>query len=657
VRLHPGQRVLATVAAFLAAAAWMFLYEATKQAVLPRISLWQSHAITIVVSAFTAAAVAYVAMVRQSKLLETLAAEEARSERLELKQAALAHSEARYRSLVEASPEAIAVHRRGRLRYVNAAGAELIGVDNAGTLVGMHTGTFVHPDDLQRLRRNPGHAAERVEYRIVRPDGGMVDVEAASVEILYEGETATQTVFRDMTDRKRLEARLVHEAFHDSLTTLPNRALFRDRVLHALDRIARREGQARATVLFLDLDEFKAVNDTLGHAAGDRLLIVVAERLQRATRLSDTVARLGGDEFAVLLEDLDGETDVLAIVSRMRDALHHPLTIDGRVLTMTASVGVAHATSGADADTLLRNADVAMYEAKEAGKARHAVFEPAMYDAIMERLRLESDLREASTDPTLAGFSLVFQPIVELATGTAYGLEALLRWQHAERGATSPVEFIPLAEHTGMIVPIGAWVLRQSCLQLRAWQELWAAEGRDASTLPCVTINISGRQLAEPDFVDTVALTLKSTGVPPHRVTLEITESVIMQRTEATLATLEALKELGLRLAIDDFGTGYSSLSYLQRFPVDVLKIDRSFVDGVARGASDAALARTIIALGDTLGLRTVAEGIEDRAQRDQLRLLGCHLGQGYLFSRPLTAPNALRWLSDQPAGLARNVA
>jgi len=655
---RPEQRGAATVAAFAAAAVWMFLYEATKEAILPDLSPWQSHSITIVVSAATAAVVANFSMRRQSIVLQTLAQEEARSARLELRQAALAESEARYRLLVEASPEAIAVHRRGRLLYVNAAGAALVGVDDPASLVGRSTFDFVYSEDRTRVRTRLPHAAARVEYRIVRPDGDIVEVEAASVEILYEGGQAVQTVFRDMTERKQLEARLVHQAFHDPLTRLPNRALFRDRVVHALERAVRNSVAVRATVLFLDLDDFKVVNDTLGHAAGDRMLVVVAERLRRATRSYDTVARLGGDEFAVLLEDVTDEEEALAVVERIKESLLLPLSIDGRALTMAASVGVAHANATDDADTLLRNADVAMYDAKETGKARHAVFVPAMYQAIMERLELETDLRNASLNPEAAGLSLVYQPIVELTTGVVRGMEALLRWQHPTRGATSPLDFIPLAEDTGMIVPIGEWVLTQSCLQLDEWRRLWIERGLPLNTLPSVSVNISGRQLDEDGFVDQVADAIRRTGAPARRVTLEITESVIMQRTEATLAKLRALRQLGVRLAIDDFGTGYSSLSYLQKFPVDVLKIDRAFVEGVARGGSDAALARTIIALGATLGLRTVAEGVEEQAQRHQLQLLGCQLGQGFLFARPMPAGDAFRWLANQEGvGTARAVA
>jgi len=300
-----------------------------------------------------------------------------------------------------------------------------------------------------------------------------------------------------------------------------------------------------------------------------------------------------------------------------------------------------------------------MYEAKEAGKSRHAVFEPSMYEAIVERLALEGDLRDASVDPAAAGFALVYQPIVELGSGAVRGMEALLRWSHPTRGRLTPDMFIPLAEQTGAIVHLGGWVLRTACAQLETWRRNWIEHGLPADTLPSVTVNISGRQLLEAGFVDEVADAIRLTLAAPRRITLEITETVIMQDTERTLSMLTRLQALGVRLAIDDFGTGYSSLSYLQKFPVDILKIDRAFVDGVARGDAEAALARTIIALGHTLGLRTVAEGVEDVAQRDQLRRLGCQLGQGYLFARPMLPADATEWiLARQPrVGMVRGAA
>jgi len=436
----------------------------------------------------------------------------------------------------------------------------------------------------------------------------------------------------------------LHEAYHDSLTSLPNRTLFRDRVDHAL-ALTVRERDTGVAVLFLDLDDFKGINDSLGHDAGDQVLRTVAERLTTETRACDTVARFGGDEFAVLLERVVDTGEALAIVNRIKVALRRPMMLQGRLISISASVGVAFAEPADEVDTLLRNADVAMYEAKEAGKARHAVFEPAMYLAIVQRLQLESDLRHAIADPARAGLRLVYQPIVHLDTGDISSMEALLRWQHPTRGAISPVVFIPVAEQTGTIVPLGWWILEQACRQLVVWRTRWFQEQRDPGTLPTMGVNISGRQMSEPDFVDRVKEILVRTGAPPESLTIEITETMIMRDTENSLTTLQALKSLGVKLAIDDFGTGYSSLSYLQKFPVDVLKIDRAFVDGVQHGGSDTALARTIIALGNTLGLKTVAEGVELESQRKALRSMGCMLGQGYLFSKPREADELTSWL------------
>ncbi|MGZ8378578.1 MAG: putative bifunctional diguanylate cyclase/phosphodiesterase, partial [Gemmatirosa sp.] len=423
-----------------------------------------------------------------------------------------------------------------------------------------------------------------------------------------------------------MEAQLVHQAFHDPLTGLANRALFRDRVAHALQRTGRRREQV--SVLFLDLDDFKTVNDSLGHAAGDRLLTTVAERLLNATRGCDTVARLGGDEFAVLLENTRDEEDALTVADRVAQALRAPLALEASELQMCASIGLARARPEDGPEELLRNADVAMYRAKHAGKGRTEVFAPEMHAAIVDRLALEADMRRAINDPASAQFAVHFQPIVRLEDESVVGVEALARWNHPMRGPLPPTTFIPIAESSGLIVPLGAWVLREAC---RAGQR-WTASRRETPDAPplTLTVNLSGRQLQAPGLVDDVAAALTESGLDPASLVLEITETVIMQQTEANLLTLHALKALGIRLAIDDFGTGYSSLSYLQRFPIDILKIDKSFVDGLSRGGSDAALARTIIALGDTLALRCIAEGVEDDAQRTHLQALGCDYAQGF---------------------------
>ena len=644
IRLPATQQIRATLIAVLLGALVFFAFEASKSAVFPHLTIWESHSITIVFGSMIAGAAAWIAINRQASVLAELTAGEAARERLEMRERVLEESEARYRELVEQSPEAIAVHRDGFLVYANAAAATLIGVDLAADLLGRRAIDFVHTDDTARVLQRASSSRSSMHYRLVRVDGGLREVEAVSALITFERASAHQTVFRDVTENRALEARLRHEAFHDGLTGLANRALFRDRLQHAL-AVRRRNPTALVAVLFLDLDDFKGVNDSLGHEAGDQLLQAIAERLRLETRTSDTVARFGGDEFAILLEDLNSDAEALAIVNRLKVALRRPLALSGRLLTSSASIGVAFADVGDDVDALLRNADVAMYEAKEAGKARHAVFERAMIDAIVERLQLEADLKAASSAPEAAGLFLAYQPIVDLTSGRVRSFEALLRWNHQTRGAIAPSVFVPVAEHTGVIDVLGAWVLEQACQQLMAWRTQWWRERRDLSSIPAISVNISGRQLAEPQFVEQVQAVLQRTGAPAESLTLEITESVIMQNTAETLETLSSLKALGIRLAIDDFGTGYSSLSYLQRFPVDVLKLDRAFVEGVAHGGSDAALARTIVTLGNTLGLRTVAEGIEQSAQHDALRRMGCHDGQGFLFSVPQAGPQITTWL------------
>ena len=546
---------------------------------------------------------------------------------------------ARFRWLFEQHPDAtFFLDRDGAFERANAACAALVGVPQ-GELPGRPFVETVMPEGR-------AHAGGRLAAALAgAPQQWGVDMQDAAgrrssarvtlVPTLAGGAVVgVHGVARDVTVERAMEEQLTHQAFHDPLTGLANRALFRERVDRALRR--RQDGRGMA-VLFVDLDDFKTVNDTLGHSQGDRLLEVVAERLLKATRGYDTVARLGGDEFGVLLCDMARPEDATTVVARITQSLLAPVPLLGKPVRVGASVGLAHADDAVTTDDLLRNADVALYRAKAVGKGGHAVFDPEMRRAALERLALEADLRAAAE---LGELRLVYQPLVELASGRVVSCEALLRWQHPQRGLVVPNAFIPLAEETGIIVPMGRWVLREACAQLRRWE---AALGR----APAIAVNVSARQLDDAAFVGDVAAALADTGADPAMLTLEITESVIMRRPDVTLATLHELKAIGVRLAVDDFGTGYSSLSYLQRFPVDVLKIDKSFVDAVADGGSGAALARTIVAMGEALGLRTVAEGVEREDQRAALAALGCPLGQGYLFARPLDVADMTRRLKD----------
>jgi diguanylate cyclase (GGDEF)-like protein/PAS domain S-box-containing protein len=557
---------------------------------------------------------------------------------------AVRQNEARFRSLVQHSSDVIIVTRaNGTMRFVSPSANRVFGYDPS-EMVGRPIATLLHPDDRDRATtlfesasRTPGVTGP-VEWRFRQPDGSWL-----SAEILATNLTGDPTVrgivlnTRDVSERKRLEEQLTHQAFHDPLTGLANRALFRDRVSHAL-ALAKRQAHP-ITVLFLDLDDFKRVNDSLGHAEGDRLLLSAAERFLSCARASDTVARLGGDEFAILIEhaaEPDGRGELL---ERLATAMGHPFTLSGNQLQVTASIGVATAAAGDTADDLLRNADVAMYAAKRRGKGRSETYESRMYADVRHRLEMEAALRAAIDAGELR---LHYQPIVELRTGAIYGIEALVRWEHQTYGHLLPQHFIPLAEETGLIVKLGSWVLDEACRQVQAWRVAYP------ETQLSVSVNISGRQLQGPGIGTALGDALAISGVDPSAVILEITESVLMQQTDSVLERLQTLKKLGVRLAIDDFGTGYSSLSYLQRFPIDILKIAKPFVEEVALGADRAALARAIIGLSETLRLQTVAEGIEMAEQRAALIELGCPLGQGHHFSRAVPADAIERMLAGR---------
>lgn len=492
----------------------------------------------------------------------------------------------------------------------------------------------IHPEDQPRV-----HAAiqpllvtgyQELEYRIIRPDGQVRWLLNRS-HLIYNttGQPVRiEGIATDITERKQMEEKLVRYAFYDDLTGLPNRVLFMDRLGKALEQVKTYPEDLFA-VLFLDLDRFKVVNDSLGHLVGDQLLVALAQRLQSCLKPDDVLARLGGDEFTILLSHIQNIDDATHVAENIHELLKLPFNLNGYEVFTTASIGIALSTTGYNQPAdLLRDADTALYRAKEQGKAWHIVFDSTMYDRAVALLQLETDLRWAIERHELQVF---YQPIVSVATGDITGFEALVRWQHPERGLISPNEFIPVAEETGLIVPIGQWVLRESCQQLRQWQ-LQFPKIKPLT----INVNLSGKQFSQPHLVEQIDQILQETGLNPSNLKLEITESAIITSPEKANTILEKLKAFGMQLCIDDFGTGYSSLAYLNHFPIDVLKIDRSFVNQIDKDSEQLAIIRAIVTLAHNLGMSVVAEGVETMNQLLQLRLLQCDQAQGYLFSRPL---------------------
>ncbi len=493
---------------------------------------------------------------------------------------------------------------------------------------------LVHPDDRARVAAETLSALRArsrytLEYRIVTREREEKWVWDNGVGV-YDGDGNVDSLegfVADITAVKRYREQLEYQAHHDPLTGLANRGLLRERLHHA---IAQAERQQRALALmFIDLDDFKLINDSMGHSVGDELLKLAAHRLQVCVREEDTVARLGGDEFVLLLVDQDGERSVSHAVERLREATSQPYRVLGKEFVLTCSVGVAlFPGDGRDVETLLKHADAAMYRAKALGRNAHQFFTEEINTQIGERLAVERDLRRALVN---GEFALHYQPKVALRSGRMIGAEALLRWHHPEKGMIPPAHFIPIAEETGLIVALGDWVLREAACQAKAW--------RDAGLeFDCLSVNLSARQFRQRDLVQQVDAALRASALPPHCLDLELTESVMMENVEANLHCLQALKALGIQLSLDDFGTGYSSLSYLRRFPVDRLKIDKSFVRDIVRDAGDAAITQAVIRLGQILGLAVTAEGVESEEQLKFLARHGCDEAQGYFFSPPLTA-------------------
>jgi diguanylate cyclase (GGDEF)-like protein/PAS domain S-box-containing protein len=472
-------------------------------------------------------------------------------------------------------------------------------------------------------------------WRHLLKDGRTVEVDVTAHRLTFEGRAAMLSALQDVTERNALERELRHRAFHDSLTELANRSLFANRLEHA--RAKQRRTDKPVAVVVLDIDAFKTVNDSLGHSIGDELLIAAGERLRTAVRPGDTVARLGGDEFAILIEDAPGIDQLTQHAERLLACLNEPFELAGKTLVITASAGVTLISPHESADDLIRNADMAMYLAKREGKACVRQFEPALHHAALERLELEADLRRA----VMCGeFVVHYQPMMELTTGRVAGFEALVRWEHPRRGLLGPPEFIGLAEETGIIVELGRWVLTQACAQARRWQERHGFEGS-------VSVNLSARQLRDPSLVDDVVATLRDFQLDPRRLTLEITETVLMD-DDAAVNRLRELKALGVRLAIDDFGTGYSSLNYLRRLPVDIVKIDKVFVDGVATDRESVGLIRAILGMARALNLETIAEGVETGNQAHRLKELGSALVQGFYFAKPMPADATERFIATE---------
>ncbi|MFJ2862440.1 EAL domain-containing protein [Kitasatospora sp. NPDC087314] len=567
------------------------------------------------------------------------------------------NSELYFRTLVQNASDVILIlDADDSVRYASSSAERVLGHPSLdGTLLT----DLVPPEDsrtvgkaLARMRgpadppaaSPPSREQPREHWQLLRQDRTPIEAEVRFNDLRADPTVGGLVLtLRDVTEQRQMERELTHRAFHDSLTGLANRVLFQDRVGHALSR-GQRSG-AVTGVLFLDLDDFKVVNDTQGHAVGDELLVAVSLRISTALRSSDTAARLGGDEFAILVEDALLPADVDAIADTVLTVFAEPFRLSAGAVRVAASIGVATTEDSVDATELLTHADLALYSAKAAGRRQWRHYQPALQAGLVERHELNENLDTAIAE---SAFQLYYQPIVDLRTGDLVAFEALVRWPHDRRGMVLPDEFIALAEESGQIVPLGAWILERATQEAAAWHAASSATRAAAGRPPLrVNVNVSARQFRDAGFVDVVRGALRTSGIDPHALVLELTESVLMRRDDRVRADMATLNGLGIGIAIDDFGTGYSSLSYLREFPISVLKIDKSFIDGLGLSPQQYALVEGIVRIADTLDVQVIAEGIEHPEQRDLLATMGCPLGQGYLFAHPLTAPQARALVGD----------
>ncbi len=566
--------------------------------------------------------------------------------------AALLESESKYRTLLEHMGEGLLqVDNNSIILFVNKRFCEMTGF-TAEELLGKNIPDLLFDDENvkflhERDQRAIKGISETYELALKTKSGEHLWALVGGAPMFNDkGKLAgSMGVFTDITERKRVEEKLMHDAFHDVLTGLANRALFTDHLRLRIER-AKRETNPLFAVLFLDFDRFKVINDSLGHAEGDKLLIAIAQRLETTLRSSDLIARLGGDEFTILLNELDEPDQASHIAARIQELLNAPFELAGGEIYMSASIGIALGTNGnVTAEDMLRNADIAMYRAKAKGKARHQLFDQAMHDEALSQLQIETDLRQALGRNE---FCLYYQPIFNLETRTITGFEALIRWKHPKRGMVPPDKFIPIVEENGLIIPLGRWIIYESCRQMREWQDAYPA-----ALNMTMSVNLSCKQFLQNDLAEQVMAMLVATRLEPQSLKLEITESHVMENSEAAVKMMKRLRSLGIELSLDDFGTGYSSLSYLHRLPVTNLKIDRSFINQMVVGDENSKLVNTIISLAHNLKINVTAEGVETLDQLEQLKELNCEKGQGYYFSKPLEAEAAGELINELPTPTA----